>query len=209
MNRTLSLMLFLVLVLGGGLVLGFLTTPGEWYAGLSKPAFNPPGWLFGPVWTVLYILIAIAGWRVWQRDRDRMADEALVGTARPELHVDAGVFRRPSDRTGARRHSPDARRHPRLHCDGNVGPNCSVSASVVVRATYPCLCRGRRRVGLRRRGGSSAKAFREHHPGCSILQRNEHITKTTHPLLNAIRHSLTVEFRQPLLRRKVLVPPRD
>lgn len=69
MNRTMSLILFLVLMLGGGFMLGFLTAPGEWYAGLAKPAFNPPGWLFGPVWTVLYILIAIAGWRVWQRDR--------------------------------------------------------------------------------------------------------------------------------------------
>ena len=38
-------------------------------ANLAKPAFNPPAWLFGPVWTVLYIFIAIAGWRVWQRDR--------------------------------------------------------------------------------------------------------------------------------------------
>ena len=69
MNRTLSLILFLALVLGGGLILGFLTTPGEWYASLAKPSFNPPAWLFGPVWTALYILIAVAGWRVWQRDR--------------------------------------------------------------------------------------------------------------------------------------------
>ena len=68
MNRTLSLFLFFALVLGGGLALGFLTTPGEWYADLAKPSFNPPAWLFGPVWTALYILIAIAGWRDWQRD---------------------------------------------------------------------------------------------------------------------------------------------
>lgn len=69
MNRPVSLILFLALVLGGRLVLGSLSTPGEWYAGLAKPSFNPPAWLFGPVWTVLYILIAVAGWRVWQRDR--------------------------------------------------------------------------------------------------------------------------------------------
>jgi tryptophan-rich sensory protein len=68
-NRPRSLTLFIGLVLGGGLILGFLTAPGEWCAGLAKPAFNPPSWLFGPVWTVLYIFIAIAGWRVWQRDR--------------------------------------------------------------------------------------------------------------------------------------------
>ncbi len=69
MSRSLSLILFVVLVLGGGLVLGFLTTPGEWYEQLVKPDFNPPGWIFGPVWTVLYVMVAIAGWRVWQRDR--------------------------------------------------------------------------------------------------------------------------------------------
>jgi tryptophan-rich sensory protein len=69
MNRYVSLGFFLVLVVGGGLVIGSLTVPGGWYASLVKPSFNPPAWLFGPVWTVLYILIAIAGWRVWQRDR--------------------------------------------------------------------------------------------------------------------------------------------
>jgi translocator protein len=64
-----SLLLFLVLVLGGGLALGYLTAPGAWYAGLEKPWFNPPAWVFGPAWTTLYILIAIAGWMVWRRDR--------------------------------------------------------------------------------------------------------------------------------------------
>ncbi len=69
MKRYLSLIPFLVLVLGGGLLLGFLTAPGAWYAELAKPSFNPPGWLFGPVWTVLFVLIAVAGWRTWQRQR--------------------------------------------------------------------------------------------------------------------------------------------
>jgi tryptophan-rich sensory protein len=56
-------------VVGGGLAIGFLTAPGEWYAGLAKPAFNPPNWVFAPVWTVLYVLIAVAGWRIFERAR--------------------------------------------------------------------------------------------------------------------------------------------
>jgi len=66
MRRWIVLSLFLLLVVGGGLAIGWLTLPGAWYAGLTKPSFNPPNWLFGPVWTVLYVLIAVAGWRVWQ-----------------------------------------------------------------------------------------------------------------------------------------------
>ncbi|WKU08079.1 TspO/MBR family protein [Micromonospora sp. HUAS LYJ1] len=37
------------------------------YASLQQPAWAPPGWLFGPVWTLLYALIAVAGWLVWRR----------------------------------------------------------------------------------------------------------------------------------------------
>jgi tryptophan-rich sensory protein len=69
MNRWLSLIGFLVLVIGGGLAIGYVTALGEWYAGLAKPSFNPPSWIFGPVWTVLYVLIAVAGWRTFERDR--------------------------------------------------------------------------------------------------------------------------------------------
>ncbi|MGE0260997.1 MAG: TspO/MBR family protein [Alphaproteobacteria bacterium] len=43
--------------------------PDGWYAGLAKPSWTPPGWLFAPVWTVLYLLIATAGWLVWRAAR--------------------------------------------------------------------------------------------------------------------------------------------
>lgn len=63
-----------VFALGGWLVLcfgaaslGALFMPGEWYASLKKPSWNPPGWIFGPVWTVLYAMMAVAAWLVWRR----------------------------------------------------------------------------------------------------------------------------------------------
>jgi translocator protein len=41
--------------------------PGEWYASLIKPEWNPPAWVFGPAWTMLYTLMAVAAWLVWKR----------------------------------------------------------------------------------------------------------------------------------------------
>jgi translocator protein len=65
-----SFILFVALVLGGGLLIGFVTAPGAWYATLSKPPFSPPNWIFAPVWSTLYFIIAAAGWRVWRKDRN-------------------------------------------------------------------------------------------------------------------------------------------
>jgi tryptophan-rich sensory protein len=41
--------------------------PGDWYVALAKPAWTPPNWLFAPVWTILYGMVAIAGWLAWRR----------------------------------------------------------------------------------------------------------------------------------------------
>src|SRR5512137_3024224 len=47
--------------------MGGFFLPGEWYARLQKPTWNPPNWIFGPVWSVLYTTMAIAAWLVWKR----------------------------------------------------------------------------------------------------------------------------------------------
>lgn len=60
-----TLGVFLAVVIGVGALIGASTAPGAWYEQLDKPPFNPPNWLFGPVWFVLYVLIAIAGWRTF------------------------------------------------------------------------------------------------------------------------------------------------
>jgi len=59
---------------------GLLTSRAieEWYRGLTKPSWNPPEWAFGPVWTVLYILMAISAWLVWEEGG---FDEQLIPLA--------------------------------------------------------------------------------------------------------------------------------
>jgi len=68
-QQILGLVVFLAacyLVAGIG---GFVTAPAisGWYGTLPRPAWTPPNWLFGPVWTLLYTLMAIAAWLVWRR----------------------------------------------------------------------------------------------------------------------------------------------
>jgi len=65
-------------------VIGSLFTVSSipnWYSTLAKPALNPPGWVFGPVWTTLYALMGIAAWLVWKS-----------GWGRKEVKVALGVF---------------------------------------------------------------------------------------------------------------------
>lgn len=60
-----TLAVFLAVVIGVGGLIGTQSIPGPWYEALAKPPFNPPNWIFGPVWFALYVMIAIAGWRIW------------------------------------------------------------------------------------------------------------------------------------------------
>lgn len=75
MTDILTFLPFLALVFAAALT-GRIFEPGDWYKGLAKPRWNPPDWLFPVAWLVLYLMIAIAGWRVWQR-----ADGAVLAVA--------------------------------------------------------------------------------------------------------------------------------
>jgi benzodiazapine receptor len=55
---------------------GALWPVDDWYFRINRPSWTPPGWLFGPVWTTLYVMIGVAAWRVWRTGgfaRDRVA----------------------------------------------------------------------------------------------------------------------------------------
>ena len=56
----------LCLAVGAAGGLATSTSVNTWYPTLAKPAFNPPNWVFAPVWTTLYVLMALAAWRVWR-----------------------------------------------------------------------------------------------------------------------------------------------
>jgi benzodiazapine receptor len=66
---------FVGLTLLVGAVDGLLTAPAirTWYLALARPPGTPPNWLFGPVWTVLYAMIAVAAWLIWQKPWHRRA----------------------------------------------------------------------------------------------------------------------------------------
>ena len=68
-NETLKVVVSLAVPLLAGLAGSLATRQAipTWYAGLAKPSFSPPNWLFGPAWTVLYILMGLAAYLVWRR----------------------------------------------------------------------------------------------------------------------------------------------
>jgi tryptophan-rich sensory protein len=75
-----ALLGFVILSFGAAAIGSAATIPNlsPWYAGLRKPSWTPPSWIFGPVWTALYLLMAIAAWLAW-RARDARREDVQVG----------------------------------------------------------------------------------------------------------------------------------
>ena len=63
-HSLLALTGWLLLTFSASATAVFVST-GGWYAWLAKPSWNPPSWVFGPAWTILYAMMAVAAWRVW------------------------------------------------------------------------------------------------------------------------------------------------
>lgn len=79
-NSVLMLVLFVGICLAAG-AFGALFTSGsvrDWYPMIRKPSWNPPSWVFGPVWTILYLMMAAAAWRVWRRRDGADIKSALI-----------------------------------------------------------------------------------------------------------------------------------
>ena len=83
MKKAVTLIVFIVVCELAGILGSVFTTPSipGWYAGLAKPSFNPPSWLFGPVWTILYALMGVAAWLVYEK-----------GVKRPDVKKALSVF---------------------------------------------------------------------------------------------------------------------
>jgi benzodiazapine receptor len=75
-----KLILSLILPLSIGAFAGMFTSeaiPG-WYATLNRPSFNPPNWLFGPVWTTLYLLMGISFYLIWKQEKSKERNFAIL-----------------------------------------------------------------------------------------------------------------------------------
>lgn len=62
----LTLLVWILAILAAAAAASLMFPPGQWYESLAKPTWNPPSWLFGPVWTLLYILLGVSAWLVWR-----------------------------------------------------------------------------------------------------------------------------------------------
>ena len=73
MNKYLSLIFFLIITFAASAIGGFTTSVYKepWYSQIILPSYNPPSWVFGPVWTTLYVFMSIAIWKAWDLTRNK------------------------------------------------------------------------------------------------------------------------------------------
>jgi len=83
MKKAAGIIVAIVVCELAGIIGSLFTTPSipGWYAGLVKPSFNPPAWVFAPVWTTLYAMMGLAAWLVYEK-----------GLKRPEVKKALAVF---------------------------------------------------------------------------------------------------------------------
>ena len=73
-NKIVTFILFLIITFSVSLIGGLATVTFKepWYSLLNKPIFNPPDWVFGPVWTILYLLMTVSIWMYWHSKNKEM-----------------------------------------------------------------------------------------------------------------------------------------
>jgi len=92
MNHSLkTLLIFLASTFGAAAIGGTATGRSirDWYPTLRKPAVNPPSWIFGPVWTMLYLMMAVAAWLDWRRGRNTPIGKQALGLFAGQLGLNA------------------------------------------------------------------------------------------------------------------------
>lgn len=91
-KRIFYLFLFVALPLLAGALGSLFTTPAisGWYAGLARPALAPPNWVFGPVWTTLFILMGVAAFLVWDRGWGRREVKVALAAFAGQLALNVG-----------------------------------------------------------------------------------------------------------------------
>jgi tryptophan-rich sensory protein len=91
LNNFFKLVIAIVVSALAGVVGSFFTTSAipSWYSEIIKPVLNPPGWIFGPVWTALYILMGIAAYLVWKNGWEKSDVRTALGVFGIQLILNA------------------------------------------------------------------------------------------------------------------------
>jgi tryptophan-rich sensory protein len=91
MQKILKIVLMVVLCVTVGYLSGLVTRESilTWYVTLNKPSFNPPNWVFAPVWTLLYIMMGVAAGMVWISNSDEQTTKKALGFFAIQLGLNA------------------------------------------------------------------------------------------------------------------------